>query len=86
MELIRKFINDNKLSFAPGSRNTTVTTLIGYSQHLGISRTDLAIAIKPEIDADSFIAEEIDRLWDYCERNHYKNYWTKAEAVKQYTF
>ena len=67
--IIRKFINDNKLSFAEGSRNSTVTTLIGYSQHLGLSRVDLAIALKPEIDADKFIAEEIDRLWQYCERH-----------------
>jgi hypothetical protein len=86
MEKIIKFITDNKLSFAKGSRNTTVTTLIGYSQHLDLTKSELEAALSKEIAADSFIKEEIDRLWVYCSRNNYAAYWSKPEASKKWKF
>ena len=38
---IREFIENNSLSFEPGNRNYTCVTLIGYSQHLGLSKEEL---------------------------------------------
>lgn len=81
---MKNFITKNNISFEPGSRNTSVTTLIGYAQHLGLSKDALEIELAEEIKADNFISEEIDRLWDYCKARNYKNYWTSKEASELY--
>lgn len=86
MTEIRNFIEDNNISFAQGERNTSVVTLIGYTQHLGLTRNELENELIAEINEDSFIGEEIARLWDYCKVNGYKNFWKKQEAKLQYTF
>jgi len=86
MSKIQKFINDNDISFIEGNRNTTVVILIGYAQHLNISKNILKIELSKEIISDSFIAEEIDRLWDYCKSNNYKDYWSKTVSKKQYIY
>jgi hypothetical protein len=75
MSKIRKFINDNNISFEEGNRNSTVTTLIGYAQYLEMSKVDLAKELETEITEDKFIAEEIDRIWNFCKIKNYKDYW-----------
>jgi hypothetical protein len=86
MEAIKNFIEDNNISFAQGERNTSVVTLIGYAQHLGLSQYVLKEELSEQINADVFIQEEIDRLWEYCKVKNYKNYWSSKEASEQYTF
>lgn len=83
---IREFIENNDLSFEEGSRNSTCVTLIGYSQHLGLSKEDLEEELSNEIDNDEVIQDEIDERWSYCLNNNYKKFWTSKEAEKQYTF
>jgi hypothetical protein len=83
---IRKFIDDNELSFNEGCRNTTVTILIGYTQHLGLTQTNLEADLELEIDADSFIETEIERLWNYCKSNNYAKFWITDEAKELYKF
>ena len=83
---MRKFITDNDISFEPGSRNSSVVTLIGYAQHLGMMQRQLEDELEQEIDNDSFIQEEIDRLWDYCKASNYKKWWTTKQAKAQYKF
>ena len=83
---MRKFITDNDISFEPGSRNSSVVTLIGYAQHLGMMQRQLEDELEQEIDNDSFIQEEIDRLWDYCKASNYKKWWTTKQANAQYKF
>ena len=50
---IRKFIEENDLSFEKGSRNSTMVTLMGYAQHLGLSKEELEEELSDEIDNDS---------------------------------
>jgi hypothetical protein len=83
---IKNFIEENNISFAQGERNTSVVTLIGYAQHLELTRNELENELIAEINEDSFIGEEIARLWDYCKANKYKNFWKKQEAKVQYNF
>ena len=83
---VRKFINDNKLSFEEGNRNSTMVTLIGLSQHLDWNKKDLETELEIEITEDPFIQDELDRLWEYCVDNNYRAYWTKKEAKKQWKF
>lgn len=83
---MRDFINENSISFEPGSRNTSIVTLIGYSQFKGFDKHALKEELATEIKKDSFISEEIDRLFDYCKAKNYKNFWKTAEAAENYTF
>jgi hypothetical protein len=86
MNKLRNFINENNLSFDEGSRNSTVTIIIGYSQHLGLTLNDVENELKEEINEDSFIYDELYRLWDYCKNRNYKNYWSTPEAKNKYKF
>jgi len=86
MNKLRKFINENELSFDYGNRNSTVTTIIGFSQHLGLDLEDVETELEKEIDDDYFIQEELDRLWQYCANRNYKNYWSTPEAKNEYGF
>jgi len=86
MNKLRKFIDENNLYFDEGSRNSTIVVLIGFSQHLGLSLTDVETELQSEIDDDYFIQEELDRLWQYCANRNYKNYWSTPEAKNKYKF
>lgn len=83
---MRRFIKENNISFEPGSRNTSVTTLIGYAQHKGLTCQELIDFLEPEISNDFFILEEVNRLWDYCKKNNYKKFWKTQTAKSQYNF
>ena len=84
--MIKDFIEKNKLSFEEGNRNTTIVTLIGYSQHLGLTKEQLEEELKEQIEEDGFIQDEIDRLWQYCFNRNYKNYWVTQDAKDKYVF
>lgn len=86
MSNIKQFIKENNLSFEEGSRNTTVTILIGYAQHLGLEQDALESELSSQIEASGFIQDEVDRLWAYCAAKNYKHYWTTPIAQKQYKF
>lgn len=83
---MRDFINENNLDFTVGSRNSTVTVVIGYALHKGLTKNQLLDALEPEIKADSFIAQEVDRLFNYCKDRNYKAFWNTEDAKMQYTF
>ena len=83
---IQEFIKNNNLSFKEGNRNTTIVVIIGYSQHLGVTQPGLKTELDHEIEDDSFISEEISRLWDYCKTRNYKNFWTTDKAKELYKF
>lgn len=83
---VRKFIDKNKLTFEEGSRNSTMVTLIGFSQHLNWAKSDLKTELKEEINEDPFLQDELNRLWDCCASNNYKSYWSKSEAKKTWKF
>ena len=86
MSKIREFIEKNDLSFEEGSRNSTCIIIMGYAQHLGLSKEELEEELKEEIEADGVIQDEIDERWGYCSDNNYKKFWTSKEAGKQYIF
>lgn len=83
---IKEFIKNNNLSLEEGNRNSSLVVIIGFSQHLGLTRNDLENELMVEINEDSFISEEIARLFDYCKTKKYKNYWLSPEAKSKYKF
>lgn len=86
MSDIKNFIEENNISFAIGERNASVTTLIGYAQHLKLTESEFRGELKQEIKDDRFIGEEITRLWSYCNKKNYKKFWKTQTAKTQYTF
>jgi hypothetical protein len=83
---MRKFIEENNISFSVGERNTSVVILIGYAQHKELNQTDLVNELSKEIKKDSFIGEEVNRLWDYCKSKNYKKFWKTKGAKTLYKF
>lgn len=86
MSKIQEFIKNNNLTFEEGCRNSHVTIIIGYAQHLGLTEEQLDEELQKQYDEDSFIAEEVTRLFAYCENRNYKNYWSTPAAKKAYKF
>lgn len=86
MTEIRNFITENNITFQEGERNSSIVTLIGFAQFKRLGIEDLENALEEEIKQDSFLSDEIDRLWVYCKVKNYKDFWVKEEAKLQYTF
>ncbi len=83
---MKKFIEDNNITFNEGERNSSVTICIGYAQSLGLTKQQLKDELSVQIIEDNFIGEEIERIWDFCNIRNYKNYWKSKEAKEIYTF
>jgi len=83
---IREFIEKNSLSFEEGSRNFNMVTLMGYAQHLGLSKEDLENELSDEIDNDGVIQDELDERWEYCSYNNYEKYWKTKQAKEDWSF
>lgn len=84
--MIQQFITENNINFEPGNRNHAVTTIIGYAQFLGFSELKLKKELSPQIEKDSFIGQEVKRLYKYCANKNYKAFWLTPDAKKQYKF
>jgi hypothetical protein len=83
---ISNFIKKNNLCLDEGTRNSAIVILIGYSQFKNLEKDNLIEELSSYIEKDCFIEEEIDRLWDYCYKKNYSNFWTTDEATKRYKF
>lgn len=84
--MIRKFINENLITFDEGRRNSSLVILIGYCLHLKLNQNDLIAELEIEIENDCWLEEEIERLWNYCKSHNYADYWTKDIAKQTYKF
>lgn len=83
---MRDFILENNITFGIGTRNSMITTLVGFAQFKGLDKDTLKKELTTEIKHDEFISEEIDRLWSYCKNKNYKQYWSTPEAKLRYIF
>lgn len=86
MSKIKEFIKENKIDFSVGQRNSSCVVLVGYAQHLGLTESQLQEELKNESIKDSFIAEEVTRLFDYCKARNYKYFWDTPKAKELYKF
>lgn len=74
------------MDFTEGSRNSTLVTLIGFAQFKKIDKAEFKVELTKEIAKDPFIAEETERLWDYCKERNYKAFWNSEEAKMLWIF
>ena len=88
MENIKKFIEDNSLSFlgTGSSLNGNCVVLAGYALYKEISLEDLIDYFEeiPDVAGEAF--EEMERVYNYAEINNYGDWWKREDAKKSYKF
>lgn len=85
-EKLISFINDNGLSFLPGTRNSSCTTLCGFATHLKASVDEVKEAIFSKYPLDAELNKEVDRVFDFANKRDYASFWTTEKAKAQYKF
>ena len=90
---IKKFIEDNNLDFtSEGSGlNSNCVILAGYGLYLGIESyselSDILDTIDPDQELIPASADtELNRVFDYANKNMYGNWWKNEEAHTIYKF
>lgn len=79
---LKKFIKDNDLEFNAGSGgDSNILALCGYALFIGASVED-CIKVADNSDCDF----EIERIYEYGERNNYAAFWKTPIAKEQYVF
>lgn len=86
MSKIKEFIEKNNIEFHDGNRNFPAIVIMGYAQHLGLSKEDLETELKEEIENDDRIQDEINERWEYCSYNNYEKYWKTKQAKEDWSF
>ena len=85
VEQLEKFIKDNGLEFTEGRRNSDLVVLCGYALYIEATSDDCVTAISDEV-FDAEIMNELDRVYDYAEANHYGNWWKIETNRNTYKF
>ena len=86
MTTLQQFISDNKLEFTEGQRNTNLVILVGFSLYNGNTIGEIKESIPANSDDLGEIYEEIERLYEYCNKNNYGGFWKTSTAKTQYKF
>lgn len=83
IEILKKFIQDNKLEFKPGNRNTPLVALCGFAIYKGFDNQTCIDSIE-NIDEETEV--ELLRVYDYAHKNNYGEFWKSKQAKKEYIF
>ena len=84
---LERFITDNGLTFAKGSRNSNSVVLSGYAMHIEVGEITVLInAVDAAVEEPDDYMEELTRVFEYAQKNNYNKYWEGEEAKKLYKF
>ena len=84
VEKLKQFITDNNLKFNNGSGgDVNILALCGYACYIEAEEQDCVTAAGSE---DSYVNDEIVRVFKYANRNSYGKFWKTEKAHKQYKF
>ena len=93
VEIVKKFIEDNKLDFSGrGSElNGNCTTLAGFICYVLDKDLDNYLSshgyeIISELDISTDAAVELERVFEYAYNNYYEEFWKTPAAKKEYIF
>lgn len=88
MEKLEKFIKENNLTFAEGSRNTDAVVISGYALHLGINDVNvIENVIEKTVSTRGWeYDKELKRVFEYAKDNNYGQWWTPESAKTMYKF
>lgn len=86
---LKKFIQDNGLTFEEGQRNKDSVIISGYALYLGLEESglieDLLDEEYPDV-ADGELFDEIQRVFNYARIKNYEKFWQTEEAKTMYKF
>ena len=82
-DILKNFINNNKLDFPSGGRNANLVTLIGYGLYIGATIEDYKTAM-PTRELTEVVAKELERLYTYCESRNYGKWWENESNRNTY--
>lgn len=88
MKKLEKFIKDNNLLFdsTDSGLNSDCTILAGYADYIEADVNDIITSIKKTSPKAKGYETEIERVFEYAQRNNYGEFWSKPEAKKMYIF
>lgn len=83
MQVLKKFIKDNNLTFSDGNRNTPLTIFCGFALSRKATKEE---CIKSINNIDIKTERELSRIYDYAKTHNYKHFWETEQAKKEYIF
>jgi hypothetical protein len=88
VNLIEKFINDNKLDFSGSGSdlNGNCVILAGYACYLELTWDELCKGIWPDDMIQPAIYEELQRVFDYAQNHNYGEQWKDPNQHKVYVY
>jgi len=88
MKKLEKFIKDNNLLFdsIDSGLNSDCTILAGYADYIKADVNDVISSIKKVLPEVNKFEEEMERVFEYAQKNNYGEFWKKPEAKKMYIF
>ena len=84
-EQLELFIEENKLEFTEGRRNSDLVVLCGYSLFINADKTETCDSIFKELRTAD-LGTELDRVYEYAKKNNYGEFWRLPEAKEKYKF
>ena len=86
---LKKFIQDNGLTFEEGQRNRDSVIISGYALYLGVQDPGIIENLLeeeyPDV-ADGELFDEIERVFAYAKLKNYEKFWYREEAKTMYKF
>ena len=89
IDLLLKFITDNKLGFddSGSALNSNCVIICGYALYIGGNLEYIFESLRHlEYILTVDLITELERVYNYAEKNMYEKFWDTEAATKQYVF
>lgn len=87
MEKLKQFIEDNKITFEVGRRNSDSVCVAGFCLHKKFKYDASVKLLKKNLPRfDKAAEEEFRKVWKYADEHDYKFFWETMEAKRLYKF
>tara|TARA_R110000868_G_scaffold14426_4_gene67210 strand:+ start:25914 stop:26192 length:279 start_codon:yes stop_codon:yes gene_type:complete len=87
-KVLIQFIKDNKLTFkgTGSSLNSDCVVLCGFALYIGATVENCRDAVPTKGINVTDVCAEIERVYDYAERNNYGDYWKNGVAKASFKY
>lgn len=87
-DVIKNFIELNKITFKEGERNSNITVLCGFALYAGAEVEDIIASFDKKTLNSSMgegtMEDEIRRVYEYADLNSYGDWWKEDENRESY--
>lgn len=85
-EIIKQFIQNNKLQFTEGRRNADCVILAGFALYINVNNS-VCLDVLEDLEV---LTDELEDMFyqvlEYADRHNYGEYWVTQEAKETYIF